>query len=443
MNILCERWLPTDAGVVTPTEALRSAREFRWNRGDWDAASLCLLHAMVQTAVVLQPARCPNRRTWKELRHVPPDGIDRWFDWAIGEHPWECMTASGRVPVARMLPESPGDNALKKSSDIARWHQDVPAALSVPEATIALVSDNLWGTRIGTGFYQGARGEQALTTLVEPVMPSATLWERLWLNVLPADEWRMHQERGGSAPFEFPWKLPIPDHPLTPDNTHSLGVLWQMPRRWRMEVDPDGLVREVHRENKGRDYDGWDTLHPLTPYFRKADGTWTAAKVGAHTGFRDWAAIALGGRKTTRPATVVNAFVEMAWRQEPLRLRCCGWALADAGAAGGWVDHVVPFYVKAESQADVIEYAVADAEAQRVRLARGLEQVRRGLGRFATELYVRMEPRFYERVARDDWDPDRIDWKRELGREARAIFWSVVEDHRIDLLRAVGAQERV
>jgi hypothetical protein len=443
MDILRTAWLPTDAGTLTPTEALSKANTLNWKRGDWEMASLCLLHAMVQTAIVLESGRCPNRRAWESLRQAPPVGIEGWFDWPIGDHPWECMTADGLVPVARLLPDSPGDNAIKKCSDIARWQQDVPVALTLPEATIALISDNLWGTRIGTGFYQGARGEQSLTTLVEPASRNASLWERVWLNALPADEWNKSNNTGCAEPFAFPWNQPLPGQPLTPDNTHGAGILWQMPRRWRIVQDADSLVRHVHRENKGRDYSGWEKLHPLTPYFVKADGTWTAAKVGAHTGFRDWAAIALSGRKNSRPATVVGAYVQMAWQQEPLRLRCCGWALADAGAPGGWVDHVVPFYLKGEDQADNIEAAVQDSELQRYRLSKALDEARRGLGRQASHLYVRAERKFYERVAADAWDSEREDWKRDLKKFARELYWATIESHRVDPFQAAKASQRI
>jgi hypothetical protein len=443
MDILRTAWLPTDIGVVTPTDALKRASALAWNRGDWEIATICLLHAMVQTAVVLEPQRCPNRRAWESLRRTPPEDLELWFDWAMGDHLWECPTAQGLVPIGRLMPESPGDNAIKKCSDIAHWQQDVRTELTLPEATIALISDNLWGTRIGTGFYQGARGEQSLTTLVEPAAREASIWERVWLNVLPADEWKKHNDNGNKTPFSFPWQQPIPPLPMTPDNTHSAGILWQMPRRWRLVQDDDGLVRQAHRENKGRDYEGWEKLHPLTPYFVKTDGTWTAAKVSVHTGFRNWAAIALHNRKKTRPATVVSAYVQMAWQDEPLRLRCCGWALADAGAAGGWVDHVVPFYPKGEDQADTIEAAVEDAELQRYRLGKALDAVKRGLGRHASTLYVRAEPAFYQRVAGDNWGTEREAWKRDLKRLARELFWATVEDHRVDPMLAAKAAVRV
>jgi len=143
MDVINTHWLETELGPLTPSKALQEACEFRWGRGDWDMASFCFLHALLQTAVVLKPSRCLNRDHWEKLRGAPPHDLEDWVQLPLGERPWECMSASGQVEVARLLPETPGDNTLKKSSDIARWAQDVPVELSIAQATIALISDNL------------------------------------------------------------------------------------------------------------------------------------------------------------------------------------------------------------------------------------------------------------------------------------------------------------
>ena len=330
MDILRTAWIPTNRGTLTPSAVLREANALLWGRGDWDLATVCLLHACLQTAVVLNPERCPDRDCWDDLLESPPANLDEWLDFDLGDHPWECQNAEGIVPVAALIPESPGEHTIKKASDIGCWQQEVPTALTLAQATIALISDNLWGTRIGAGHRQGCRGEQPLTTLLEPVTPDASMWTRVWLNVLPADRW---QERygDGPCPFQWPWQRPLPNAELTPLNSHPLEILWQMPRRWRLVIDGDGLIREVHRQNGGRNYTGWERLHPLTPYFQKSDGSWVAAKIAAHAGFDDWAAITLSQRAKTQPAVVVHDFVAGAWRGNALRLRCCGWALGDAG----------------------------------------------------------------------------------------------------------------
>jgi CRISPR system Cascade subunit CasA len=414
-----------------------------WGRGDWDMASFCFLHSLLQTAVVLNSSRCPDRSAWEELQNAPPAALSDWLTFDLGTNPWQCNTALGEVDVSKLLPETPGDFTLEKAADIATWQSDVVNHLSVAQANIALISDNLWGTRCGSGHRAGARGEQAVMTLLEPARADATLWERIWLNVLPADDWADRQQRECLEDFHFPWTRPIPERALTPENTHSLGILWQMPRRWRICVDNDGLVRTMHRQNKGRDYDGWEKLHPLTPYFVKADGTWTAAKVAAHTGFRDWASLALQGREKTRPATVVLAILESGVISGPLRIRCCGWALGDSGAAGGWVDHVVPFYYKPLDQTDAIEAAVQDADKQQYRLNKALKEAGVPGARANEMLLTRAESEFYRRVSTDDFCDERGSWKNYLRTLAQQLFWELIESHRVDMMKASQAFSRL
>jgi CRISPR system Cascade subunit CasA len=327
------------------------------------------------------------------------------------------------VPVTALLADSPGENTLRKAADIAKWQVDLPDSLSLAEATIALVADNLWGTRIGAGFYQGARGEQALMTLVEPCDPTASLWKRVWLNVLPRERWIAYYGEARN-PFAFPWQQRLPQRPVTPADAHTLAILWQMPRRWRLVVDTDGRVRQVHRQNHGRRYDGWD--HPLTPYFVKSDGSWVAAKVTPHMGYRAWAAIALQARPKARPARVVEEFIQNVWQGEPLRLRCCGWALGEAGEAGAWVDYPVPFYLTADANA--VGRAIDDAESARRLLWSALHGASERLGPFADDLYPATEREFFERVSSNAWD----DWPEVLRRSSQGVYWSVVERHRLD-----------
>jgi CRISPR type I-E-associated protein CasA/Cse1 len=380
----------------------------------------------------LTPQRCPDRDSWEALLKEVPSDLENWLSLDIGSSPWECKTAGGEpVAVGSLLPETPGAHTLDQSKDIARWREDVVQALSYEEATIAVISDNLWGTRVGAGYRQGARGEQFVMTLVEPTRIGASMWERVWLNVLPADAWRSRYG-DDEIEFQFPWKQVLPTAPMTPENTHSLGILFQMPRRWGLIVDEDGLVRRAYRANHGRHYEGWEKLHPLTPYFAKSDGTWVACKVGAHTGLSDWASIALSYRASTQPAAVVHEFIQNSMLDEQLRLRCLGWALGDAGAAGAWVDHVVPFYRKNADQASQIDSAILSANKQKDRLKGALGALRRSLGTLSGGFMNRIEPTFFERARFDNWDG----WERELKAVAREMYWQIAEDHRIDTMAA-------
>lgn len=438
MNLVHSSWIPTDVGTVTPLDALTRGKHISWGRGDWDMATLCFLHALVQTAILLDPKRCPTRDAWERFLRTPPSDLDTWLNQDLGDAPWQCATAAGLTEISRLLPETPGDNTIKKSSDIARWAQDVPSALTPDQAHIALISDNLWGTRVGTGYYQGSRGEQALMTLIEPTSDAALMWHRVWLNVMPLNDWQSHVGSNEIA-FEYPWKRPLGKDPLTPDNTNLLELLWQMPRRWRLIYDDDGFIRTAHRENKGRDYSGWERLHPLTPYFCKSDGTWTAAKIAPHAGFDDWAALTLSRSNKSSPAAAVSAFLESGVSEESVRLRCCGWSLGGSGEAGAWVDNVLPLYRKTDEEIEQIEQAIEMTRKQQKGFMRAVEAAGVTTSGLSGRMFDVMEPAFYKHVKTGAWGEDHADWARELRKSARDQFWVVMDSHRIDIVQATKA----
>lgn len=425
MGIIDNAWIPTDVGPQSPADALRRANSVEWARGDWDAASQCLLISLLQTAVVLEPSRCMDDTQWQELLDGPPMDLEKWFSqMPLGEHPWEDKTCEGEVPVSALMPEMPGENAVKKASDIAVWSSRAPEAITLPEATIALVSDSLWGTGIGAGFKLGARGGQPLTTFVEPADAKAPLWRKCWMNVLPAKAWTSRFGKDTNT-FVAPWSGPITDTPLTPRTSHSLTVLWQCPRRWRLIVDSDGLVRRVHRKAHGQDYEGW--IHPWTPYVAKESGERFPARTRAHFGFSDWAGIALNARPMHEPAAVVSQFIQQRWRGEQLRIRLFGWMTNNAEAAA-WIENTVPFIVEANPER--VALALNEAEDARRRLYGALKRAdnRGRLTPYVDQLYGITEADFYMRVRSDDW----ADWPRVLREAAQVVFWRAAESLRLD-----------
>lgn len=434
VDIFRDAWIPTDKGILSPVDALSQASRAAWPRGDWNAATLMFLHAMVQTAVVIND-KCPDQDTWLALMNTPPYNLHEWFDGLnVGPMAWQCGTAMGEVQVAAILPETPGDNALKSASDIMRWQQDAPTSLTVPEAQIAIISDNFWGMPIGSGHRIGCRGYSPMTTMVEPTTLDAKLWDRVWLNVFPKQWWDGHYR--SSTPFIFPWQKELPTGEVTPDNAHSLEMLWQMPRRWRMIIDADGMVSTLMRQGDGRNYIGWE--HPLTGCFLTIDKLtkakrWVATKINPHIGFREWAAIAVGLKEKARQPAVVARYVEgRRWRGKPIRLRCFGWTLAGK-SIGTWVDLVVPLYVDVDHTQ--LEQAIATAEMVRANLSRCLKGVAKHLANDANRLYQAMETEFYRRVSATDWEG----WEMALRRQAREILWEIAALHRHDMYATAKA----
>jgi CRISPR system Cascade subunit CasA len=428
MDILRDAWIPTDAGTLSPVDALTLARRPLWPRGDWNAATLLFLHALVQTTVVLKD-KCVDRSAWVSHLDTPPADLLAWIDGLdAGALPWQCATAKDLYPVAAVLPETPGENALKKSSDILTWQEHAPTSLSYPEALIAIISNQFWGIPGGRGYREGCRGRSPMTTIVEPEDADASLWQRVWLNVFPKEVWDARYQSG--APFEFPWKRQLSGVEVTPANSHSLEMLWQTPRRWRLQLESDGRVTQVFQEGNGRNYTGWE--FPFTGFFFASTKAWVAMKMNSQIGFKDWAGIAAGLNERARAPAVVSRYLEdRLWRGRPIRLRCFGWALGDAAAIGSWVDTVVPFYHDVDHTQ--LEEAISTAERVRGNLAGHLKGVEKYLASESVKLYQLLEGEFYKRVASTDW----AGWEQKLKSTARDVYWDLAMLH-----RPVGRQKK-
>ncbi|HWV16181.1 MAG TPA: type I-E CRISPR-associated protein Cse1/CasA [Cellvibrio sp.] len=132
----------------------------------------------------------------------------------------------------------------------------------------------------GVGHRVGLRGGGPLTSLLLPENPQATLWQKLWLNVLTEDE--LIQKAQGPDPAIFPWLAPtrLSDKtggPTLPGDVHDLQMYWGMPRRIRLESSQEAgacdlcgetsveFFSHFRTKNYGVNYEGpW--IHSLTPY---------------------------------------------------------------------------------------------------------------------------------------------------------------------------------
>ncbi|WP_297475961.1 type I-E CRISPR-associated protein Cse1/CasA [Ferrovum sp.] len=482
MDIFRDAWLPTDAGVLTPSQALSKATRFTWPRPDWNAASLLFLHAMVQTAVVIN-AKCPDRDAWRDLLRSAPADIESWFDGLdAGSKPYQYghTDRSKCVSVAALMPENPGKNTRKKASDVLVWDHD--RKLTLCEAQIAVMSGQLWGLSGGAGHYMGCRGGQPLTVLVEPAQNNSTLWQRVWLNVLPLDSWERIYGKFKDG-FVFPWNRAVvrpegmslddndddDDNPSTktankeineqddvtaiipfdPNNpvtnrisVHPLEMLWQMPRLWNIVQDSDGMVRNIEAESRGHRYFVAAWNHPLTSYRGMKDGKWSPYQAFPRVGFNDWAGIVYGFGKKSRRGIALGEYVEQDHSgRVPIRLRCFGWSVKGKSVAS-WVENVVPYYPNVENRIDhsSLDQAILEIDKAKEILAVHLGDLwqkrksKKFLSGQSLLLYVATEAEFYERVAENNWEG----WGKTVRKAAVKILWDTAEAHGTYLTRTAS-----
>jgi CRISPR system Cascade subunit CasA len=472
MNLLTDPWIPADSQLLTPATVLH-AQQMTWPRPDLDAAANVFLIGLLQTAIVRQPELCPDENSWRSLRDTAPAvaHLNSW--WQSVSPSFELLGNGPRfmqdrgddfkgseVSVATLLPECPGDNAIRKRSDIVRWHQEAPRSVSLPIAAAMLLADGLYGTRIGRGFRQGMRGENALLTLVEPD-ERGNLWARVWMNVLSYDRWTaLYGERAWRDEEVFPWMdatvTSRHGEVVTPDDVNPLQAFWQMPRRNRLLNPSDGVcaisgtngpvISALLRDQYGPNYDGW--RHPLSPRHQDKEGTWSAVKIRRpHVGYDHWAGLALMAYDRVDPAPVVTENVQRRMAPDDLlRLRCCGWHLGSAGEAGTWVDATVPLVTATERVE--FESVVARLLEAAALLSKHLGGALSAIGASnEAGLYASTDGIFYESLRRLAKDPSESkplkEWLSAARRTAMQLFDQAGDSVRRDPLKVAQARARL
>jgi CRISPR system Cascade subunit CasA len=182
--------------------------------------------------------------------------------------------------VAALLIEAPGGKTLKDNLDhFVKGGQVEKSCESC--AAIALFTLQTNAPSGGVGHRVGLRGGGPLTTLVMPQSEQATLWQKLWINVLPQEDF--HPSLEGLDAKVLPWLASTRISDKTGINTtledvNPLQMYWGMPRRIRFDSDDlssghcdicgeysDSLISHFTTKNYGVNYEGpW--VHPLTPY---------------------------------------------------------------------------------------------------------------------------------------------------------------------------------
>ncbi|GHC37634.1 type I-E CRISPR-associated protein Cse1/CasA [Aidingimonas halophila] len=301
MNLLNDPWLPfltrEGATVYRPPCAVADPEitDLALPRADFQGAAYQFLIGLLQTALPPQ-----DNGEWLD-RFIEPPGADELtaafapltaaFELK-GDGPrfmqdLDSLDDVKEATVSGLLIDAPGANGIKNNTDFFVKRGRVET-MCEDCAALALFTMQINAPAGGAGIRVGLRGGGPLTTLVLPEAADASLWSRLWLNVLtPKALTRSGQV--WQAPHVdddalFLWMAPtrVSDKKGTevlPDGMHPLHPYWSMPRRFRLlfedapcrcDICGRDATRVVHRiraKKQGANYDGpW--LHPLTPYRR-------------------------------------------------------------------------------------------------------------------------------------------------------------------------------
>lgn len=392
MNLVQDPWLPfqlRDGRVLTlPMSAIGRADiiDFALPRADFQGAAYQFAIGLLQT--VFAPE---DEIAWHEYFEQAPmeDELAQAFDKV--QH---AFNATGAGPlfmqdfgelieqkpttVAGLLIEAPSANGITLNKDhfVKRGFGDV---MSVEMALLALFTLQVNSPEGGQGHRAGLRGGGPLTTLVMPQHESASLWQKIWLNVINRDHWRYSTPNfhDGSV---FPWLAPTKTSDteateIYSTDVHPLHMYWAMPRRVRLAVeDETGIckvsgekttlsVRLYRTKNYGNNYSGaW--IHPLTPYKwepkKPEEAPWSAKGKSGGISYKTWDSLTFssssGGQHA---AAVINHFYSICSEINDVdsyipRLWVFGYAMEQA-TARCWYSTIMPiFAVPLDQQESII-----------------------------------------------------------------------------------------
>ena len=455
MSLLTAPWIPVrrrSGALDTIAPAAIAATQsdpiiaLAWPRADLRIAGLEMLIGMLASF-------CPpeDDAAWLDWWHNPPTEAElkaRFAPFAPtfildGEGPRFLQDmedfAGEPVPVERLLIDAPGENTVKRNTDLLVKRDRIPT-IGRPSAAIALYALQAFAPSGGAGHRTSLRGGGPLTTLVVPPSDAKhprTLWHMLWANVpngrAPAQsEW----------PKVFPWLAPTRQSDasgrgtsLSGDDAHPLQAFWGMPRRIRLNFRParpgeicaltgladDVMIDGFRTRPWGVQYVHSAQMHPLTPTYRSKPGE---PPLSVHPqpdgiGYRHWVGLVEPKEGRSEPASAVSTFLG----RRPLR-GGKGWDEASLLVAGYDMDNMK---ARAFIEAEMPLFCIDDSDNGEHR--REVHALAQRLSQGAMEAAGMLRLYLRNALQIDDTDRSAVDSTRARFFEATTQdFWSLLRE---------------
>ncbi|WP_417552800.1 type I-E CRISPR-associated protein Cse1/CasA [Marinomonas fungiae] len=382
MNLIKDPWLPmrlSDGSMQTlPISAICRADvvDFALQRADFQGAAYQFAIGVLQTAFAPEDSKqwagrfttAPDQDEFELVLAKIEHAFNGEGDGPLFMQDYDLLQEQKPSSIAGLLIDAPGENGIKNNTDhfIKRG---VCEQMSLEMALLALFTLQINAPSGGAGHRVGLRGGGPLTTLISPAEEDATLWQKLWLNVINRESWP-YIEPDLSDGSVFPWLAPTrtsekKGSEVYQEDVHPLHMYWAMPRRIRLDVQvQDGicavsgqpsekLVSDYRTQNYGYNYSGnWS--HPLTPYKgdpKKPDGDWLSAK-GQPGGiqYKIWDALTFSSKEDAQHcAAAISHFEKNAptyrrvFENMPLNIWVFGYDM-DNMKPRCWYSTAMPFF---------------------------------------------------------------------------------------------------
>ncbi|MBN9430528.1 MAG: type I-E CRISPR-associated protein Cse1/CasA [Burkholderiales bacterium] len=374
---LLQEWLSAQGTTGSITISPAEIGDPQWRdlealRPDFRGAVYQFLIALLQTAYPPE-----DREHWHERWRQPPTPAELTTAFEPYRHAfllenegpaflqdYDLPAQANQVPVLDLL--------IDAGSDSNRYFNKPADEPGFCERCFvqALLTLQLNAPAGGRGVRTSVRGGGPLTTLLLPADPQATLWQRLWLNVLPLDA--LDYPRWGEATEVLPWLSPTRasdgptgqetqpqlDHRREAHQVHPLQAWWSMPRRIRVDgstakvgdcmlcgAHSVRVIRHVRTRHGGTNYTG-NWMHPLTPYYLDTKGEKPPISGKGHQagrGYRDWLGLVIGTEDHQPDAARVVRVFNADPRAPAARLWCFGFSMSNMKALC-WYDSTLPVH---------------------------------------------------------------------------------------------------
>ena len=339
---------------------------------------------------LLQTTFAPkNTRQWRKQWQNPPDeetlkeaflSVKQAFAIDTQEpafmQDYELLADKSPIGIASLLIDTSGGGTFFIK-------EGTTESVSPYWAMMALFTLQINAPAGGVGHRTSMRGGGPLTTLVLPneTEQAASLWHKLWLNVLTEQEVEsLNPDFSLQEPHHtFPWLAKTrtsesgnKNFETYPEHGHSYQMYWGMPRRIRLDFETtkagycdisheysERLVSRYKTRNYGVNYtSAW--LHPLTPYVKepKKEPYSVKAQPGGFC-YRHWLGLILDDEKNHKQAAkVVRVYLDS--RQQLIdedyhpRLWLFGYDM-DNMKARCWYETVMPIFPVSPGQRTALQ----------------------------------------------------------------------------------------
>ncbi len=384
MNLITEVWLQgvSSKGCcenISPLDITDDWIDIAEPRPDFRGAMYQFLIGLLQLSMAPE-----DEDEWKELYQDPPSRDDLAKAFSIYQNAFE-LEAEGPAFMQDLLllkttdlklnQNSVRDLLIDAGSDSNLYFNKHQEDFALCESCFAqaLFTLQINAPSGGRGIRTSLRGGGPITTLVVPVDDNSerpsSLWQKLWLNVLPKEALNESYSDIKKIGDVLPWMVATrtsdgdDGEGTTPESVHPLQTYWSMPRRIRIDtstIEDHGscsicaakgvrTIRHYLTRHGGTNYTG-NWLHPLTPYSLDPKGEKPPISIKgrqAGKGYREWLGLVLGSDDHQPDAArVTRYFTEKRSRKERrkgCRLWCFGYDMSNMKAMC-WYDSTLPIH---------------------------------------------------------------------------------------------------